>query len=260
MAMILFFSGRKIMTAAVLLAGICGTARSEETLRIASDDWCPFVCAHHDQLTDGFLVDITQKAMSLTGYRVVPTLMPLNRAMQETMNSRIEGVYAPPNDNRLLFSVPMIYSHACFYTRANETWNYHDLGSLQHQAIGIIDDYGYDNGPVDHYIAQHRDDRQHVVISYGGTAGTNNIQKLLASRFPALLEHEAVVDYLGHKMGVEKQLRKAGCLTQSLPLMIGFSKSPEGARQAEALRRGLTQLIKSGEFSTLLKRYRIPAQ
>ncbi|ATQ77172.1 hypothetical protein CR152_23625 [Massilia violaceinigra] len=101
-------------------------AAASGVIRMASDEWCPFVCATDGKLTGGYLVDATLQAMGAAGYLVEPVLMPLNRAMRETRTGDIEGVYAPPVDDRLRLSAPIAYSRACFYTRANEKWAYRD--------------------------------------------------------------------------------------------------------------------------------------
>ncbi|CUI02811.1 ABC-type amino acid transport/signal transduction system [Janthinobacterium sp. CG23_2] len=235
-------------------------AAASGVIRMASDDWCPYVCATDGKLTGGYLVDATLQAMGAAGYTVDPILMPLNRAMRETRTGDIEGVYAPPVDARLRLSAPIAYSRACFYTRASEKWAYRDQRSLAGITVGVIADYGYDDGAMDAYIVAKRADRHALDLSHGAKAGTTNLQKMLAGRFPVMLEHEAVVDLQARKLGVTAQLRQAGCLKQSLPLTIGFAR--EDSRSATWLRvlaNGINNLEASGALRKLRERYAIPA-
>ncbi|NHZ83372.1 ABC transporter substrate-binding protein [Massilia sp. CCM 8695] len=235
-------------------------AAASDVIRMASDDWCPFVCATDGKLTGGYLVDATLQAMGAAGYLVEPILMPLNRAMRETRTGDIEGVYAPPVDDRLRLSAPIAYSTACFYTRANAKWAYRDQRSLAGITVGVIADYGYDDGAMDAYIVARRADRHALDFSHGAKAGTTNLQKMLAGRFLVMLEHEAVVGLQAHKLGVTAQLRQAGCLKQALPLTIGFAR--EDSRSATWLRvlaNGIKHLEASGALRKLRERYAIPA-
>lgn len=233
---------------------------AEGLLRVASDDWCPYVCAVNGRVTGGYLVDLAGEAMAMTGSHVEPLLLPLNRAIEQTVAGKIEGVYAPPIDERLTLSVPLAYSRACFYSRPNETWRYRGIGSLKNMTVGTIDDYGYDNGQMDDYIARNRGvPHTGIDFSYGETAGITNVRKLLSGRYPLLLEHEAVMTRLVGEMKVAGAVRNAGCLEQALPLTIGFARSDRrAAGWSQDLVEGLQQMIVSGRTKELQKRYNIP--
>lgn len=236
-------------------------ARADGTVRLASDDWCPFVCAKDGKIIDGYLVDATTRAMTLMGFHVEPIFLPLNRAIREAIDGEIDGVLAPPVDDRLRLSAPIAYSRACFYTRVGETWTYQGPDSLKGRTIGVIDDYGYDNGTMDAYVASNRTNRHALEFSFGDNAGATNIKKLLHGRFRILLEHEAVVARLTRTLGVHEQMRTAGCLASSLPLTIGFS--PRDSRSTSwirALAEGLKKMDSSGESKALRARYDIPAE
>lgn len=234
-------------------------ARAEGLVRLASDDWCPFVCAKDGKIIDGYLVDVTTRAMTLMGFHVEPIFLPLNRAILETITGDVEGVYAPPVHDRLRLSAPIAYSRACFYTRLGERWRYQGLDSLKGSIIGVIDDYGYDDGPMDAYVMSNRKNRHTMEFSFGASAGATNIKKLLRGRYPVLLEHEAVVARLVKALRVDGQLRKAGCLTSSLPLTIGFSaRDSRTSIWIRALAEGLKKMDSSGESKALRARYDIP--
>lgn len=252
---------RDIAAALVLILGLFSLqTQAAEQLRIASDDWCPYVCAADQQLTGGFLVELVSQAMASQGYHIEPVLLPLSRAMASTENGRVEGVYAPPIDARLRLSAPLAYSRACFYTRAGETWSYQGLDSLRELQLGVIPDYGYDDGPADAYILNNQNNHSAISLSYGEKANTNNLQRLLGGRFPVLLEHAAVMQRLSNALGVNNKIRLADCLEQSLPLTIGFAKADMRTDAwLQALRLGLQKLTAAGQLRELQRKYHIPS-
>lgn len=196
------------------------------------------------------------KAMALSGYQVEPELRPLTRAIHETANHIIAGVYAPPLDQDLRLSSPMSYSRACFYSRIEGSWQYKNMDSLSKLTIGIIANYGYDNDEMDAYIAKNVRQTSLIELAYGDAAGISNLQKLIKGRYHVLLEHEAVMAHLSQRLNVKNQIKQVGCLQHALPLTIGFSKQAEHVDAwIRALNNGLLQLEASGELDILRKRY-----
>ncbi|MBA5606752.1 transporter substrate-binding domain-containing protein [Duganella sp. FT3S] len=235
-------------------------ARAAPPLRIASDDWCPYICVGSDgrTITSGFLVDATARALELAGLPVEPQLMPLNRALALTLGGQMDGLYAPAIDKRLIMSTPLIRSRACFYTRSVSSWHYQGLASLAQQQLGVIADYGYDDGPMDAYLARERRNHERVEFNYGEDAGVKNIRKLLYGRYDVVLEHETVMHHLLAQLGEQAFVRQRGCLENYLPLVVGFSARRAGARGIAAkLDAGLAQMKMSGDYARLLQRYEI---
>ena len=171
------------------------SARADTLVRLASDDWCPYVCAKDGRIVNGVLVDFAQQVLSAKGYRLESQLMPLNRAMLLTEQGKIDGIYAPAIDDRLVLSRPILSSRACFYTRPDSNWAYQSMRSLDGVVTGAIDDYGYDNGPFDDFVARAKQTKSpRIEINRGETAVEANITKLLRKRYDVMIEHEAVLD------------------------------------------------------------------
>lgn len=250
----------RLFTAALLacLLASSGLAQAGPLIRLGSDDWCPFVCSTDGKPPTGYLVELASMAMAQEGYRVEPVLMPLNRAITQTVHGDIEGVYAPPIDRRLHLSAPLAQSRACFYTRADDDWSFHSIGSLKTLVVGVIDDYGYDDGPMDAYIAENRRKPALIALAYGASAGTTNVQKLLGGRYRVMLEHAAVMAQLSKRLDVGGRIRQAGCLDHELPLTIGFATQDIRAETwIHALADGLHKMEASGDLKALQKRYKI---
>lgn len=233
-------------------------AQASHRVRLASDDWCPFVCEQNGKIQNGFLVDVSIRAMILSGYKVEPELRPLTRAIHETVAHVIAGVYAPPQEQGLRLSLPIEYSRACFYSRIERSWQYKDMDSLSGKTIGVIANYGYDHDVMDAYIAQNLQKKSLIELAYGDTAGISNLQKLMKGRYHVLLEHEAVMDQLSQRLNLKNQIKQVGCLAHALPLTVGFSKQGQHTEAwISALNNGLLRLEATGELNLLRQQYGI---
>ena len=227
-------------------------------VRLASDEWCPYVCSSGGKLQGGFLVEVATRALAAMGYRVEARLLPLNRAMRETADGTLDGVFAPPANALLRPSTMLAYSRACFFTNTKSTWTYRGIDSLKGSRLGLIGHYEYDIGEADRYIRDNASNGDAVDFSYGATAGYTNAKKLLLERFDVLLEHEMVMYRLITELKSESKFRHAGCLEHGFPLGIGFATGTKrGDVLLTALAQGVRQLEKSGELGQIRARYGI---
>lgn len=235
-------------------------ACAAEQLTLASDDWCPFVCSKNGVIQGGYLVELSRQVLAQSNIQLRPVLQPYSSALRANMEGDIEGVFAPARDRRIRRSIPLGYSLACFYTRPDDGWTYQTPASLDSAAIGVVENYGYDDGTMDDYIARHRASPGRLQFSEGATAGFMNVQKLLYGRVDVILEHEAVVTKMLQTLGAGPRLRKAGCLAQALPLTLGFSiRDQRSERWLQAVARGSNKLQGSAGIIALQQRYHIPA-
>jgi polar amino acid transport system substrate-binding protein len=197
----------------------------------------------------------------LMGFHVEPVLLPLNRAIHLAASGEVDGVFAPPVDARLRLGATIAHSRACFYTRQDSAWTYRNLASLKAMRLGVIEDYGYDDGPMDAYIARNHKNGSALDFSYGANAGTTNLQKLIGGRFHVMLEHELVMQRLSKELLVATQFRQAGCLANALPLTVGFALNDRrSALWGQALSDGLKKLQGSAELAAIRERYGVPPE
>ena len=231
---------------------------SPAVVRLASDEWCPYVCTSAGKLHGGFLFEVATRALAATGYRVEARLLPLNRAMRETADGTLDGVFAPPAYALLRPSTVLAHSRACFFTTTKSAWTYNGIDSLKGSRLGLIGHYEYDIGEADRYIRENASNSNAVDFSYGATAGYTNAKKLMLGRFDVLLEHEMVMYRLIAELKAEGKFRNAGCLEKGITLGIGFAT---GSKRSDvflnALAQGVRQLEKSGELSQIRARYGI---
>lgn len=241
-----------------LLAPLSASLADPAVVRLASDEWCPYVCTSKGKLEGGFLVEVATRSLAAAGYRVEARLLPLNRAMRETADGTLDGVFAPPANALLRASIVLGQSRACFFTSTQSAWTYLGIDSLKGNRLGLIGHYEYDLGEADRYIRNNASNSNAVDFSYGATAGYTNAKKLMLGRFDILLEHEMVMYRLIAELKAKGKFRKAGCLEQGIPLGIGFAS---GGKRSDvlltALAQGVRQLEKSGELGRIRARYGI---
>lgn len=231
-------------------------ALAGEEIRLASNDWCPYICVQNGQISDGYLIDLVTQALALQGVQVQPLLLPYTRALRTAELGKLEGVYAPAADPRLRRSKPLGYSRACFYTRLDSEWRYRGIASLASVVLGVGEDYGYDDGVLDAYIAASRGQPGRLEFAHGREASETNMRKLLHRRFDVMVEHEAVAARLISEMGDPERVRKAGCLERAFPLTVAFRADDARAeRWIRTLDQGLRKLKAAGGVTALQRRY-----
>lgn len=247
-----------------LLSGVAGCARAEGVpqpalVRIASDEWCPYVCVDKGVISGGFLVDAATMALQLEGYQVELVLMPFTRATSEVRSGNVQGVVASPqHDKRMKPANPIVFSRSCFYTRTGQSWVYQNVDSLKGIALGVIADYHYDYAAIDDYIDRHRGNKTQIDQAYGEFAGVVNLKKLVAGRFDALVEDQSVLSELLRKQMVDDKVREAGCADSQVPVTVEFSADdPHSDELVRALNAGLQQLGASGKLAALRQHYQI---
>lgn len=233
-------------------------ALADEEIRIASNNWCPYVCGQNGQISDGYLIELVTQALTRQSIKVHPLMLPYTRALRSAELGTLEGVYAPAADRRLRRSTPVGYSRACFYTRLDSRWRYRGIASLTSVVLGVGEDYGYDDDVLDDYIARSHDRPGRLEFAHGHEASDINLHKLLHKRFDVMVEHEAVAARLIGELGDPKHVRKAGCLARSFPLTVAFrADDPRAERWIRALGQGMLKLKAAGGVAALQRRYRV---
>lgn len=256
------FHSSQVFFIACLLSGLLllsDSVAAEESVSIASDIWCPFICGDDQEIDGGLLVDVADEIFENAGMRLESPLMPLNRVMMLVSKSQVDGIYAPAITDQLMMSEAIVSSRACFYTHINDDWKFEGIESLSAVTVTVIDSYGYDDGEFDQYLAQpKRQGSTAIDVRVGEMAGITNVNMLLTERIKVLVEHESVMTYLMDQVAGNtwKKVRKAGCLKTPLPLNIGFgAKNPSAEKLVGIVNQGITQLKVSGRLDEIKARY-----
>ncbi|MBD8527786.1 substrate-binding periplasmic protein [Pseudomarimonas arenosa] len=239
------------------LAGMAcfGTAQAA-TISIVADEWCPYNCEPGSD-KPGFMIEIAEKTLGAAGHTIDYKNMPWSRAIDEARKGKFDAIVGAAKDDAPDFTYPaepLGLSGSIFVVRKGEAWRYAGLDSLAGHAIGVIQDYSYDD-ELDQYIEANAKDSAKVQVAAGETALETNIKKLEAKRIDALVEDQSVLNYALAQAGKSGAFDLAGKLSDA-EIYIAFSPAKkESAEYAKILSEGLAKLRASGELKQILAKY-----
>jgi polar amino acid transport system substrate-binding protein len=224
-----------------------------DTLRIASDIWCPYICDDRP----GYVVELTERALSLMGHKVEFVLLPYNRALMEANRDSIDAVLAVTKNNLEEYKlhsgdVEIGVGYNDFYTISGSAWEFKQLKDLDNQSIAVI--AGYDYEGFQQYIQANP---QQFYEATGESPLAMNIRRLIKKRFTLLLGNRNAVEYTTRQLQLEGKIRYGGSYSVKMPLYVGFS--PANAVIAEQFANGIALMKDSGEFQMILDKYLIHA-
>ncbi|MDO6618758.1 MULTISPECIES: transporter substrate-binding domain-containing protein [unclassified Shewanella] len=220
---------------------------------IASDIWCPYICQDHT----GYVTELTRRSFEVMDQQVHFIAVPFNRALKEVKIGNIDAILAvtPTHIEQFnLYTDTLIvgYTSTDFYTRADASWSFQQLDSLDGALVGIIG--GYDYGEqLNDKISRSTD----FYAATGEQPMMLNIKRLVNGRFDVILGNKVAIEYTAYKNDVANQIKYAGSYGEPTPLYVGFN--PNQSRIADVYAQGIAKLKRSGEFQQILDKYQIKA-
>lgn len=251
---------------ALIVAGTAGNTvvwaskKTEGTVRLVADEWCPYNCAPGDE-APGILIEIAKRALEKEGVRVQYEILPWARAIDESRQGKHDGIVGASVADAPDFQFPDTHQFKmknAVFTLNESKWEYKDIASLNDVSLGVIRDYTYGDD-LDAYVSENQSDQKKVQFASGEDALETNIKKLLAGRIGALIEDENVFRmFLRDKPDYQDKFRIAGYLPESptSKIHVAFSPANENAkRYAELIAQETKDLEKSGEMQKIVARY-----
>lgn len=226
------------------------------TISIVADEWCPYNCAPGGD-KPGFMIEIAEKTLGAAGHTIDYKNMPWSRAIDESRKGKFDAIVGAAKDDAPDFVYPgeaLGISGSIFAVRKGDTWKYTGIPSLAGHAVGVIQDYSYDDD-FDKYVETNAKDSAKVQVAAGESALETNIKKLEAKRVDAIVEDHSVLNYALSQMGKAGAFDVAGELGDS-EVFIAFSPAKkESAEYAKILTDGLKKLRETGELKKILAKY-----
>ncbi|MCG8614130.1 MAG: transporter substrate-binding domain-containing protein [Pseudomonadales bacterium] len=191
-------------------------------LRLASTNWCPYVCG--DPARPGFIHEYLKTLLAAAKIELSVEVLPWSRAIGMAEKGHFDGLLTATRSEApdfLFPTVPTGYYQMCFYTRPDSTLVYRNRSSLAGQRLGIISDYGYGE-PIDSMISAPL--ASEVLVSI---ANSNPLMSLIGMlnlhRIDLFIEDRSVVHHfqLQNKMQ-PGEFREAGCL-KKIPFYTALS-------------------------------------
>jgi polar amino acid transport system substrate-binding protein len=233
---------------------LCSALASAEPLRLAGDDWCPYLCPG-DPERPGFLLEALGQLLPQP-----PQFEPLPwpRALQMAREGLVDGVvgaYSEESDGLLIGREPIGWVTMRFYVREDNPWTWNGIPSLGNQAVGLAQGYSY-GSEVDAWRDANLANHEQVQVLSGEKVLERNIQKLLLGRITVLLEDSQIVEHYLRRHGLSERIQAAGELSEKRPMYVALNPRLEGVEQRLSdLDEGLRGLRRDDQWKPLMQGY-----
>jgi len=228
-----------------------------ETLHIASDIWCPYIC--DNKKAPGILVEVLNEIATAKKMTFNIEIISLSRSLIMASRSEIDIVLALTKshirDHKLQSSNQYFGGwQNDFYISKNLDWSPNELNDLDAflnsgKTLGIIKDYDY--GPYINSLKFKYADN--IFQATGDSPLTKNIEMLQKGRISALIDYRYNIQYEVNKHNIVDLIyaRSEGGF---VPLFLGYSPIilPEVINSIDD---GLALIRRKGILSTILEKY-----
>jgi len=227
---------------------------SADEITLVADEWAPY-CGRAGSPQPGYGVELARQVFEAAGHTLHYLNVPWTRAIKETREGRYSAIIGAYKEEAPDFVFPKEafgVSRYAFYTKSGSRWTYVGIESLRSIQVGLIKGYSYG----DELNGYFNENPQWVQYVTGDDPLTQNIRKLLAGRFDALIAGENVMAYKIREMGVAGEVVQAGVTNISGNLYIAFSpRMTKSVAYADIFSMGIRELKLSGELDRILDRY-----
>lgn len=231
-----------------------------ETLKVASDFWCPYICDSQEK--PGVLIEVLTEIATLNKMSIDFEVIPLTRSLLMTSHAQIDVVLAITENHAIEHNLKRSQEYFGgwqndFYISKKNDWPLDNLDDIKKlliagQTIGVI--HGYEYGPIiDSLMAKYA---SNIYQATGVSPLTNNIKMLQTGRISALLDSKYNVEY-EIKMGNVTDIKYAGSEGDFVPLFLGYAPtiSPEVIKSFDD---GLKLLRSKAVLQDILEKYGVP--
>jgi len=236
-----------------------GSAFSD-TLRIATDEWCPYDCvASQNQGKVGYLGDLLVETLGARGHKVEFVEVSYSRGLQLVREGKLDGTMACFREDAPDFVFPDVAlgkSNSTFFSHKDSNWRYTGKESLeQAKMIGMIKGYDYVDPTVMDYFNQNPDN---VIAITGEKPLERLLEMLINGRLTAVIEDKSVLEYKAQQIGKADQLKVSGTTDVVIDVYSSFSpKNPKSAEYANIMSEETLKMREDGRLAKLLERYGI---
>ncbi|MFT5521335.1 MAG: polar amino acid transport system substrate-binding protein [Enterobacterales bacterium] len=247
----------------VIVLGILSTATAVENkpslsdvVIITADNWCPYTCKDSD-VHKGLIVDVVKAAFNeveLTAkyeYRVSWT-----RAIQNVKFGLADVLLAADEENTkdvILATDFYFYDETIFAVLKNSDILLNEAKDLLNYKIGVLGDYGYQNGGIwEEYIENHPNSTK-ISTSQGEP---HLLNLLVRERIEiAILNWDVAKNALHNN----PELTNIEIIRKDAhsKLTIGFTRSKRGEHHRTMFVKGFNQLVKTNKLKEIYNRYEV---
>lgn len=233
---------------------------SSDTLRIASDEWCPYDCiAGQNDGKVGYLGDLLIETMKSRGHKVEFVEVNYARGLELVREGKLDGTMACFREEAPDFvfpDFPLGKSNSTFFSLKNSSWKYTGTQSLKEaKMIGMIDGYDY----VDPTVMEYLNKRPANVLAMKGEKPLERLLEMLISgRITTIIEDRSVLEYKINQMGKSNLVKISGVTDAVIGVFCSFSPKIEKSKEyAKIISEETMKMRKDGRLQVLLDKYGI---
>lgn len=239
---------KRLLTAAFTLSlAFSGIAHAEKITAIG-DAWPPFLSP--DLPGKGIALQIVQAAFKEQGHEVEMKFVPWTRAIKSVKQGKIDILvgtwWTKKRSTFLNFSDDYLVNNIKFIKRADDSFEYDGLESLNKKNVGVIRDYGYSDN-----FKQAMNFKKPETTKF-----INNLKKLVHKRIDLTLEDEIVARAFIKNEAPQLKDKIAFSSTplssNTLHITSGLS-NPKNNKIIADFNEGLAKIKSNGVYNSILK-------
>ena len=230
-------------------------------LVLVGDYWCPYNCTENADY-QGFLLDVTRRALHIYGIDIEYKLMPWHETLTEIKKGRIDGILGISQIKGLPIvttKLPLEYSTTSAFIRADTDWMYDGFPSLRGKKIGIIMDYNLNEDMSNFVGMNYTTNPGMFVVEDGKNAVIDSITNLIDGTTDLYIEDQRVVEHYIREHDLTHHIKNAGKVSKDkLPLYVAFNAQiPNVKEYIKFLEEGIASLKATGEYEDLRAKYKM---
>ncbi|XXJ19436.1 substrate-binding periplasmic protein [Desulfovibrio caledoniensis] len=235
-----------------------------QDVNVATSTYCPLACDPAEAPHDGIMHEVLRRTFDNTEYRLIFHEIPYVRAVRDTLDGQYDAIsYAGTvhaEDFVFVRNLDMI-NVVQFATRADSTWQYRGVGSLDGIRFSIPKGFRTGNGEVDEYLDRYERDPSRIRLTSCDNptmAQCSNLQCMLNDRIDAMLVGSLAFRYITRQEGVADQVRVDPEPVAMFYNRIAFSpRCPDGELLRDMIERKVREMRASGELKKIFDHYGI---
>ena len=231
-----------------------------DTLRIASDEWCPYDCRpEQNDGKIGYANELLVEAMKVRGHKVEFVKINFGRGLELVREGKLDAsmaIFKEDAPDFVFNDFPLGKSDSTFFSHKDSFWKYTGIDSLKKaRMIGVIDGYDYGDPTVMEYINKKP---KNVLVITGEKPLERLIEMLINGRITAVIEDRSVMNYKVVQMEKADLVKISGTTEIEIDIFCGFSPQKKRSKEyAKILSEETTKMRKDGRLQKLLDKYGI---
>ena len=233
------------------------SAAQADTISLRGDAWCPYNCDPKDK-NPGYMIEIAKEVFEKAGHTVDYQTLTWARTLEQVKAGEFTAAVGAAVEDapELVFGkLPLGNSSNTFAVRADDTFAYKDLTSLDTKALGVINGYAYTQ-EINDYIEKNKANPKKIQAASGDDARATNFNKLVAKRIDMIVDDGNVLSNYILSAKLEGKAKVIDSPLPSSKVYLAFSPAnPKSKEYVELLDKGVEEMRKSGKLATILAKY-----